>query len=162
MQIKRAIISLLLLLTYSLGFAHYLIPHCEASNIEHQVAASQENPHHHHEHHQHTSDDKDIDHEDIVHNGHLDAGLYDYIVCFLSDAEHPAEDCNLQHYLPANTNDKIDSQLSKAQFVAVLFTVFCIVKQDEALPKSRSEFAAVYLSPPIGDSPYRGPPSLSC
>jgi hypothetical protein len=157
MQIKRVVISCFLLFTYSLGFAHNLIPHCEASNIEHQ-----ENSHHHHEHHQHDSDDKDIDHEDIVHNGHLDAGFYDYFLCFLSDTEHPIHDCNLNHYLPANTYDKVDTELSKAKFIAVLITVFSTTEQDEALPKTRSEFASIYLSPPIGDSPHRGPPSFSC
>ena len=157
MQIKRVVISCFLLFTYSLGFAHNLIPHCEASNIEHQ-----ENSHHHHEHHQHDSDDKDIDHEDIVHNGHLDAGFYDYVLCFLSDTEHPIHDCNLNHYLPANTYDKVDTELSKAKFIAVLITVFSTTEQDEALPKTRSEVASIYLSPPIGDSPHRGPPSFSC
>ena len=162
MQISRIIISCFLLFTYSLGFAHYLIPHCEASNIDHQVAAHQENPHHHHEHHQHTSDEKDVVHEDIVHNGHLDAGLYDLILCFLSDAEHPTNDCNLQHYLLAKTNDNIDTKLAKSRFVALLFVAFCITDQDEQIPESNSERAVAYLSPPIEDPPHRGPPSLSC
>ena len=160
---SRTVITCFLLFTYSLGFAHNLIPHCETSNVKHQVAAHHESSHHHHEHHEHSSEDeKGIDHEHILHNGHLDGDIYDFIVCFLSEMEHPTKDCNLEHFLLANSNDKVNTQLVKAKFVAVLFTVLCLVAQDEALPKSQSEFATVYLSPPIDDSPHRGPPSLSC
>ncbi|MEQ9187733.1 MAG: hypothetical protein RLP15_08355 [Cryomorphaceae bacterium] len=162
MQIKRALISLLLLLTYSLGFAHYLIPHCEANNIEHQVAAHEGNPHHHHEHHQHAFDDKHIDHEDIVHNDHLDGGVYDLVVCLLGDMEHPYQDCNLQHYLLSKTNDNVDIRLTNAKLVSILLTVFGFTDSNKALSEFSSEVATVCLSPPIGDSPHRGPPSLSC
>ena len=161
MEFKRIVISCLLLVTYTLGFAHSLIPHCEAGDTEHQIAAHEgSNSHHHHEHHQHAPEDN-VDHEHIIHNGHLDGGLYDFIVCLLSDAQHPRNDCNLQHYLPAITNDKIDTKISKTRLVATLFALCCIIIQNEELPSFSSELAN-YLSPHIEHTPYRGPPSFSC
>jgi len=44
----------------------------------------------------------------------------------------------------------------------MLFAIFRYVDQKEALPKFNSKVAAIYLSPPIEQSPHRGPPSISC
>lgn len=160
MEFKRVVISCLLLFTYTFGFAHNLIPHCEASDIKHQTT-HEGNSHHHHEHHQHTTEDN-VDHEHIAHNGHLDGGLYDFIVCFLSDTEHPTNDCNLKHYLLSKTNEKVDTKLAKIKLASILFAISRIVKQDESFSNFSSKPAAIYLSPPIEQFPYRGPPSFSC
>lgn len=155
MQISRIVISCFLLFTSSLGFAHYLIPHCEAGNIEHKIAT------HHENHHQHTPGDN-LDHGHVVHNDHLDGGIYDLIVCFLSEMEHSTEDCNLKYYLLAKTNDKINTQLTITKLIAVLFTICCIAEQNETVSAFSGEATAIYLSPPIDNAPNRGPPSISC
>ena len=157
MKIIKPIITVFLLLTYSLGFAHNLFPHCqELISGEYQAS------HHHHEHHQHESGEgTNPEHEHIIHEGHFDAGIYDFIICFLSEMEHPANDCNIENYVPAKANDNL-KELTKAKLIAVLFTLFRFTEQFETLLEYSRADVTIYLSPLLDNSPHRGPPSLSC
>jgi hypothetical protein len=156
MQIGKIVISFLLLLTYSLGFAHNLIPHCQKFySVESNSHQEKEKEKHHHE-------DLSSDHEHIQHEGHYDEDLYDLLVCFLNEMEHPANDCNVEHCFPARTNDASSKVFAKAKFITALLTVIAHVDESEQTSDYGSDSDAIYLSPPIDDSPHRGPPSLSC
>jgi len=48
-MVKKAFISILLLLTYSLGFAHNFVPHNHSNETE-EHAINHENEEHHHHH----------------------------------------------------------------------------------------------------------------
>ena len=159
MQTKKAFISVLLLLTYSLGFAHNLVPHCEELTIGEQQSSS----HHHHEHHQHSSDEENaLADQHISHNDHFDLGVYDLIACFLSEMEHPGNDCHFENCFLLKTSDDLTKQFSKTKIVIILYSVLGLLDQNESLSEYNSEFAEQYLSPPLGNSPNRGPPSISC
>ena len=165
MRIKRLVISWIFVFTYLFGFAHYFIPHCDASSLDHQLTAQNEVPHHHHEHHHHhhhASDEKDVDHVDIFHNDHFDTGLFDYLLCFFIDAEHSAEDCNLQNYQVAKANSKIVTKLSTANFVVLLFFDTNRAELDEQVPAFSFYQFTDYHSPLLLSSPDRGPPFISC
>lgn len=161
MQIKRIVILCFLMFTYILGFAHYFIPYCDSAANGCQFVVQHNDSCHNHQHHEHTPD-YNIDHEHIQHNGHLDADIYDFIVCFLTDIEHPTKDCDLRYYLIGKTDNNIDIKLVKARLARVLFAYLSIIQQDEELPIYRSEIAGIYLSPSIEHSPHRGPPSTTC
>ena len=153
-------ISFLLLLTYTFGFAHNLIPHCQ----ELATGQQQNISHHHHKHHDHKSDVKPSSkHDHIVHEGHYDENIYDLIVCFLSEMEHPADDdCHVSHYIQTNLNNDLTKQVSKTKIIAILVSVFSFTDQRKSLSEYNSEDAVQYSSPPLGNSPNRGPPSISC
>lgn len=159
MKIIKSVISVFLLLTYSLGFAHNLIPHCQELAIGEQQNIS----HHHHEHHQHEPDVKlssELDH--IVHEGHFDENIYDLIACILSELEHPADDCHNSQYVPTKSNNDLTKQLSKVKIVAILFSVLGFTNQSKSPSEYSCEVAVQYSSPPLDNSPNRGPPSISC
>ena len=161
MQIKKVIIATLFLLTYTIGFAHNLIPHCSAACGELPVAAHQETGHHHHAHHEHDHGE-DSGHDHIEHNGHLDGGLLDYVVCLLSEMEHPATDCQIEVCLPASTANTVPEALSNVTCIALLYSVFELAEQDEPLQAGHSEAVTSYTAPPIAECPHRGPPTPSC
>lgn len=151
-------ISFFLLLTYTFGFAHNLIPHCQ----ELAIGEKQNISHHHHEHHQHQSEEEtNPDHEHIPHEDHFDAGIYDLILCILSEAAHPSSECNVDLYFPINGNDSI-KELTKANLLGVLFTLFQFPEQSDTLSVYIGEGIALYLTPPLDNSPSRGPPYFSC
>ena len=158
MQFYKTIISLLLLLTYSLGFAHNLIPHCHNSeSTEHIV----EHDGHHHSHQHNTIEHSNSDHEHIAHKGHLDEGIYDYLVCLIHETETPESECEIEHCFTVNVNDN-NLKLNKLQSTIVLFAIFQPIPKDETTQSYAGYDEIRYLSPPIEDSPHRGPPVISC
>ena len=52
LQLSKVVISILLLLTYSFGFAHNLVPHCN-DTVEENHTHSTHSTHSTHKHHQH-------------------------------------------------------------------------------------------------------------
>ena len=160
MQVIRSVISLFLLLVYSISFAHDLIPHCHFDKMSEHIVAEQGESHHHHEHHTHEADEE-TDHEHITHQNHLDDGLLDYVICLLSELEHPSEYAH-RHYAPVISNDNFLKGLDKPKFVAILFTVFTAPEIDMLPSRYATELAFTYHSPPLLNSPHRGPPSISC
>ena len=154
MQFYKIIISLLLLLTYSFGFAHNLVPHCSDFSTE--------NHNNTHNHHSHTSgEEQNAEHNHITHNNHFDEGVYDYLVCLVHETETPESECSVEHCFTMNANDNSLKKLDKLQAI-ILFAVFQPIVQDEAIESYFDNTEISYLSPPIEDSPHRGPPVLSC
>lgn len=155
MKYLKIFISFFLLTIYTFGFAHSFLPHCQ--DVLHKETT---NSHHHHEHHEHINEsDNNIEHEHILHQGHYDEDLYDLIICFINDMEHPVEDCHFDNYVSAKTNKLFKE---KVKLLAILIS---IVQPNYLIEKSQEHtFIAndFYSSPPIGDSPLRGPPSFSC
>jgi len=110
MKITKIIISLFLLLTYSLGIAHNIIPHQhDGADHQHVSEGHQEDGHHH------LSNDSNTEHKHIPHGDHFDEDMYELLVCFLHQSESKENDCNKQHYTPAKTYRSLinkDSQLN--------------------------------------------------
>lgn len=161
MQIKKVIIASLLLLTYTVGFVHNLIPHCSAGCAELPLATHEESGHHHHAHHEHDHGDQ-TDHDHIAHNGHLDGGFFDYVVCLLSEMEHPATDCKSDVCLPASSLNNIPESLAAAHCITLLCAMCAAPEQNEPQQYTYSKAAPAYTAPPIAECPHRGPPTPSC
>jgi len=162
MQFKRVFISVCLLLAYSIGLAHDLIPHCHHCEGDGTLATEHaEEHHHHHEHHVHEHGEP-VDHEHIEHADHLDEGLLDFIICILDETEHPSSEGNECYYAPAITNDISNQLLSKVKLAAVLVSLFAHPPDELDTKGHAGEATVAYLPPPLSSSPHRGPPSVFC
>lgn len=157
MRTSKVIISLLLLLTYSLGFAHNLIPHSHEVETENHIAEhDNEGHHHHHKAVEHSHGE----HEHISHGDHFDGGVLDVLLCVLHETNHPEDDCKDEHFLPANSNRIIINKLQTKQLVTILFAIETEAIELDLLVSSQVVEKS-YLSPSVEDTPLRGPPSKS-
>ncbi len=158
---KKIIISIILLLSYSLGFAHNFIPHHHDVDTEaHEHVHANDN---HNHHHHHGSEDKSHnDHKHISHGDHYDEGLYELIICFLHDANHHEDDCNNHYYISAKSNNSLSSKSQQLKLVATLFALTIEVEQPELTSRFNVNSTTFYQSHSIEDSPLRGPPSQKC
>ena len=160
MRIKNITISFFLLFVYSFGFAHSIMPHQHSFYAEHQPElVSESKDHHNHEHHV-----CEVPNESCIdHNDHCDDGLLDLIACFLSDFDSQHQDCDIE--INVNSNDKrLDNRSSNftSKFGHSNFIIFIgpsIFSIDEKI-NFNVQFLIDYSSPPIQDSPHRGPPFL--
>jgi len=140
---------MLLLFTYSIGFAHNILPH-NAFNLGQSE--------HNHQHIQTGSADEE---NYISHGNHFDTNWYDLIICALTDAEHGGEDCNLEHYIVPNTNSPLEN-IPTIQFVTLLFTFLTDETPDKPKIGYNINLQFSFLSPLLEHSPHRGPPAIIC
>lgn len=153
MNFGKVVVSFLLLLTYSFGFMHNLIPHYEELESHNYSSAN-------HQHHQHTlNDDVITNYDHILHDNHFDEDLLDLIICFFSETKHANIGCDIQHYLPGETIDISKKELTKVKLVAILFSFVLNAEQSEPVFIIETDLKAKYLSQALANSPYRGPPS---
>ncbi len=153
MQFYKTIISLLLLLTYSFGFAHNLVPHCgEFANENYNEIQ--------HYHHHKGGQDKNPEHQHIQHNDHADEGIYDFIVCLANETDDSGTECTIEHCFTFNSTDTSLKNISKLQTAIILFAVLQPIIQKEVITPSFTAIEINYLSPLIENSPHRGPPIM--
>ena len=100
---RQSIISLLLVLSYAIGLAHHLVPHCDGICTSPGLVHESGDSHHHHHHD--LNEENPLDHKHILHNGHLDGGVYDFIICVLSDTLHLDDNCELIEWWIIQTNE---------------------------------------------------------
>lgn len=153
----KMIISAALLSVYALVFAHNLIPHCHQLEFlggeSHEMCV-----HQNHEHH--TAGNASTDHEHVYHNGHMDEGLFDFLICVLSEVEHPSTGTDAMHYLESDN----DFRLSAFEWiinVQPLAAILNIELEDEASSGAfivEQEHASSLLLDTA--SPLRGPPII--
>ncbi len=155
---KKALISLLLLLTYSLGFAHNFIPHSHDTDTEAHLVAHEKGEHHHHHH---AVKHSESNHKHVSHGDHYDKGFYDLLLCFMHDSHDHQNDCKDQHYIPAKTNTVTMNKFQANKLVAVLFSFDLEIEKSEFTSDHYFNSDIAYLSPSIEDTPLRGPPSNS-
>jgi hypothetical protein len=151
MNFLKPFISLLLLLTYSFGFAHNLVPHCTDFTNENHTAS-----------HNHHTTEADDEHSHITHNDHFDEGFYDYLVCLVHETETPESECSEEHCFTINNNPNFLKTANKLHTTIVLFAVFQPIVQNEPITYFSTDVEINYLSPPLEDPPHRGPPRFSC
>ena len=153
MQFRQSILSMVLLLSYSLGFGHSLLPHCSNPDLfshDHHLL---------HEHHD-QSVEQDAHKTHIEHDNHKDEGLYDFLLCLLSDVDH--------HFHNELDMDFTFSKLSEYNF-DFLKVELNAVQNHILLPSFHSSFyktitvqtEVIYRSPHIGHLSHRGPPPIS-
>jgi hypothetical protein len=105
---KRVFISLILILTYTVGFAHNFIPHCTDVHTD----ESHSEVEHHHTHHTHEGHDStEEDHSHVEHGDHFDQGLLDYLICLFEGAQHHDHSCDAQ-CTPQNSVFKYSTEKS--------------------------------------------------
>jgi hypothetical protein len=149
MQLKKTLISFLLIFAYSIGFAHELIPHYHA---EDGFLIGEKAELHHH------VSPKDRDFDDIFHADHLDDSFLDFLVCIISHSEHSS------HSNSEIIHQGIDTSIDK--FIAS--DAIVLIENDENIlvpyQKSTKVNSKPYATDWIGHSSVhsrRGPPKNS-
>ena len=130
-QFKKTIISLVLILSYTVGFAHNFIPHC--SDVH--TGENHSKVEHNHEHHSHDGHDSlEKDHSHVEHGDHFDEGLIDYLVCLFDGVKHHDHSCDAQC---APQNNALKCSLEKStpinQAITVEFSAPYFEKQSSAI-----------------------------
>ncbi|UKN01968.1 hypothetical protein K6119_00370 [Paracrocinitomix mangrovi] len=159
MQFLRSIIISSLILTYFVGFAHRLIPHYNEVQME-NVAVTE----HHHEHENgHTANDGD---SHVVHEDHIDADFFDYLLCLLSDLEHQGNE-NEHHPQEFVSEKSAESRTDKAAQTNADFSVF--LKNDISIAEAAVKTTVVdahsiieFESLEGSTHSLRGPPYFTC
>ena len=149
---KRTIISMLLIFTYTVGFAHNLIPHC---NDDHTNGVHVET--HHHAHHTHASDDRSAeDHSHVEHGDHFDEGFLDYLVCLFEGIQHHDNACDVECYPQANqVKYSTENLVSTDAVIATLGNQFHI---ENTSVKINSDVQQIQSQKGLDTSPGRAPP----
>lgn len=157
MELKKTILSIILLATYTLGLAFNTTAVCQDLAIG-ETEISQ----HHHDHHEHIETESiTSDHEHLVHEDHLDEGWYDFIVCFLSDLEHSQDKCHTiqtSQFLFKRGNSINDV----SKIVAAISFFFYGISIEEESDEYGEYYVNNYSSPCIHNISDRGPPIYSC
>lgn len=136
----KPFISVLLVLTYSLGFAHNLIPHC----------------------HELMSETHSSEHHSANHSSHevSEEGFLDLIVCIFSELEHSSDILKFER--TDDTDKSFFSDLAKVKTLAIVAAFFHLVEVEQETPKTHNEQLLVYHAPFLVNTPSRGSPILSC
>lgn len=153
---RNALISFLLIFSYSFGFAHNFVPHCTELHAEHGSELSE----HHDNHHEH--EDGEIigeNHSHIAHADHFDDGLIDLLVCALEDVNHHDGACDLDCYTPITQFNSSEQEIGKLNLVVDF--QFSIVEIDLSSLKSCYSDALSHRATEglIHTYSYRGPPT---
>jgi hypothetical protein len=159
MNALKSTISVLLLIVYAMGLAHGLTPRCN-----HYTEATGSNTiqiGHHHEHHEH-GDEETVDHGHIEHNGHLDEGAIDLLICVLEDVTHSDNGEEGCHCVPTISSRTSADWVSKLKMMAVAVSFVSYVRLEPSEPffdveRSTDEIRSAHLTG-LG---LRGPPSIS-
>jgi len=162
MKNSKIVISLILLLTYTFGFAHSAIPHVNGghANLQSQTEAVSDHSHAHHQHHE--GETSDSNHEHLSHDNHFDADITDYMLCVLNELEHKDANCNVLQYIPIKRSNKNLENLSETAIIAL---VYSFIINFEAPIKSAFNYSytvAFFKAPVLENSPTRGPPTFTC
>lgn len=131
------------MLTYSLGYAHSLIPHCHGSNCDVYDA-----PHG-------IKVDSDQKHQQHHHNENPYSGHFEH-------DEHCDEHCTFPIYIAGITANDLNKNFKNKGFVAVLFSFFKEFELCNRPSDNERNCINDFLSPDIKNAPHRGPPTLSC
>ena len=151
------LISILLLLIYSLGFSHNIIPHQHGVEIEIHEHSHEKNEHSHHHHN--SAKKIKTEHQHVAHGNHFDESLYDLLICFLHES-HQDDDCVTQYYISAKTNRTNINKLQVNKFITILFSI--ILENEDRLATGYQIYSNIdYHSQAIEVTSPRGPPKIS-
>ena len=162
MRLKKVLISVLLIFTYTTGIAHNLIPHCHHADAE-QTCSDEHEVHDHHQHseksHNHShSSNPSLDHSQST--DHSCEDLFCLIECILSDTDHKD---HFAEHLAFRPSETISSKPVKSINPMSGLNDKDICKPILSYPFSRASLSTD-KSPTatILFGPNRGPPSVSC
>lgn len=156
MRSLKPILSVFLLLTYLVGIGHEFLPH---SHADEAGTKETHNEHGHlHGHHYHAEGDV-VDHTHLAHQDHFDDGLFDLLICILSETDHSDED--VHYVLPIEVNQARNKDLNKAKLVAVLVSFIPFIELS-----TQTESCSGFIKDGLvlayqTASPLRGPPVIS-
>ncbi len=150
-------LSCLLLLIYTIGFAHDPVSHCHHGVTASVCPTATAEPHHcnHHLHH-HQHNDTDPVKKEHDHTLHADHFL-NLMLCILSELEHAANHCLFLPVAPAPVHKTAIKRCYNPAVAALLAAPFSTAPTHGAPFVSSPEL--FFSDPPLLEqAPYRGPP----
>jgi len=148
MQFARGLISILLLLTYSLEFAHNLVPHCHEHHALALAGIQEKACTHNHDQHR-------VDNQDTQ-------GFFSILKSFLGEMEASALDCSIEHCFSINSKSSSADKISKIKLLVLLFPNLLEIIQEDVATHYDTSVNLAFSSPPLEHTPLRGPPSFTC
>lgn len=154
MVLKKTIVSVAFLLTYTLGLAHEIIPHCHHNEVgQHSQLFGQSNRDFHEVH-------CATDHQCA--SGVDAQGLLHQVIALMSETDHPTTCAELSLYLPSIAHDINPLSLFKLIAIAAIYRVFLFSFYAVKTLNSQAYQPPAYTPPPLSDTSLRGPPFFSC
>lgn len=145
----KTILSIFLLLIYSIGFAHNVIPHHHSYEVEEHLL-----------NHQHVNV-VDLDEDDILHESHLDDSFVDYVLCLLSEIKHPSS-YHVDHHFISFPKEDASSKVFISKAIVVSAIILEKPSPNQSFTLVRTPYFTNYLSANTTSSPFRGPPFYFC
>lgn len=159
MSLRRNIIAFIMLLTYTVSFAHDIIPH---NHSESPVLNGVEYSEHTTQSHYHVSGQNSENNHSVQHSDHLDNGLFDYVVCLLESVHHGVTN---DHDVTISQSDSFQivqtnciSLTSINSFTTNVFNYSLKESIANSYFNQQSIPAEIYLDCSV----LRGPPVFSC
>jgi hypothetical protein len=152
-QPLKVLISSILIFSYSLGFAHNLVSHCQMGHESH------ESSNHKHEY-LHQAEAVSHNHEHISHKDHIDTSWWDFMICLLTDIEHDEANLNFFQTQKSLTVTLISS-FDDIDVCEPLGLAEYAIPLDVCEKSFHSIFSQHYESPGVSLLFTRGPPITS-
>ena len=158
MQRGRILIVFILLFSYSFGFAHNIIPHCDTDHAESNCFKyAHELTENHDGHHQHTKGEEQLlEHSHIAHSNHFDDNLIEYVKCLFESPSHGHDFCSMDNQ--EHTVGEKESKQIDIKFIAVVCTLFNIQLTQNLSSEIQSEIPQFLRQNDLENEPLRGPP----
>lgn len=149
----KRFLSFLLLLSYSLGMAHAMVPHSAA------MEADTDHSGHEHLHHEPNLQNEE---EHFSHHNHCDESVYDLIVCLLAETDHRVEHCVSDLYLASQNQDLQIQSPILILWDAVLSPISLSIDLDETELEYFNVDEILASTERRPHYSLRGPPHISC
>ncbi len=158
MNAIKTSISFVLLMVYTIGLVQGITPRCNHYSVVEHVSNSGDE--HHHKHHDHGQNEP-ADHAHVEHNGHLDDGAFDLLICVLEDIAHSESNNDDCHCVPTITNRTASDWTAKLRLLVVIVPFAILPEISIKTTYIFSPSRVMLSSPLLSDLPQRGPPSIS-
>ncbi len=158
MQRGKILIVFILLFSYTFGFAHNIIPHCDTDHSESSCFSNAHELTHEHEgHHQHNDNElASNDHNHIPHSNHFDDNLLEYVKCLFESPAHGNDLCSMDNI--AHTQNDNEVKIDDLKFLAVFCSLFELKLIEKNDIQNHFEHLNIDSSYKLERNPLRGPP----
>lgn len=158
MNLIKSIVSICLIMAYSLGLANNSFVNCFDNCLDEDHIQVE----HNHDHYELEEDFSESDHEHFEHDDHVDHGFLDFLTCLFSDLQH---EHNAAENQVVETESRIINkivQFNEKELTPFAFQSFVKTVEPnlDSNKTSQFDFLENYRSPELSASQLRGPPSL--
>jgi hypothetical protein len=157
MNTRRIVFSVLLLVVYALGYSHSVLAFSHQHSKEGVFTVGSA---HHHPHYEHAIGEI-VDHEHVEHQGHLDDGLLDFLMCILAESESSTSDVSECSFLTSKSIIEFTDVFANAHLANIQLNYLHSFYIQQYSIRIVVDASGASLLSPFTSDPNRGPPSTS-